>query len=62
MIVGGSWLIQTFAPLGSKLGSMIPPFSTKPQRTIVELPGGGYGVPSSSKNAEARRDVPGVSC
>jgi raffinose/stachyose/melibiose transport system substrate-binding protein len=50
MIVGGSWLIQTFAPLGSKLGSMIPPFSTKPQKTIVELPGGGYGVPSSSKN------------
>jgi ABC-type glycerol-3-phosphate transport system substrate-binding protein len=50
MIVGGSWLIQTFAPLGKNLGSMIPPFSTKPQHTIVELPGGGYGVPSSSKN------------
>jgi raffinose/stachyose/melibiose transport system substrate-binding protein len=50
MIVGGSWLIQTFAPLGAKLGSMIPPFSNKPQHTIVELPGGGYGVPSSSKN------------
>lgn len=50
MIVGGSWLIQTFAPLGKNLGSMIPPFSAKPQKTIVELPGGGYGVPSSSKN------------
>jgi ABC-type glycerol-3-phosphate transport system substrate-binding protein len=52
MIVGGSWLIQTFAPLGANLGSMIPPFSTKPQHTIVELPGGGYGVPSSSKNVK----------
>jgi raffinose/stachyose/melibiose transport system substrate-binding protein len=52
MIVGGSWLIQTFAPLGKNLGSMIPPFSAKPQHTIVELPGGGYGVPSSSKNVK----------
>jgi len=50
MIVGGSWLIQTFAPLGKNLGAMIPPFSTTPQHTIVELPGGGYGVPSSSKH------------
>jgi len=50
MIVGGSWLIQTFAPLGKNLGSMIPPFSATPQNKIVELPGGGYGVPSSAKH------------
>jgi ABC-type glycerol-3-phosphate transport system substrate-binding protein len=50
MYVGGSWLIPTFGTLGANLGIMVTPYSKTPQHTIVEMPGGGYGVPSSSKN------------
>jgi ABC-type glycerol-3-phosphate transport system substrate-binding protein len=50
MYVGGSWLIPPFQSLGANLGVMIPPYSKSPQRTIVEMPGGGYGVPSSSQH------------
>ena len=56
MYVGGSWLIPTFGALGSNLGIIIPPYSKTPQRTIVEMPGGGYGVPSSSKHAVLAAD------
>ena len=30
-----------FQSLGANLGVMIPPYSKTPQRTIVEMPGGG---------------------
>ena len=52
MYVGGSWLIPTFGTLGANLGIMIPPYSKTSQHTLVEMPGGGYGVPSSSKNVK----------
>jgi ABC-type glycerol-3-phosphate transport system substrate-binding protein len=56
MIVGGSWLIPTFAPLGPKLGASIPPFSVDAPKALVEMPGGGYGVPSSSKHVKLATD------
>ena len=52
MYVGGSWLIPPFATLGHNLGVMVPPFSVKPQNTLVEMPGGGYGIPKSSPHAK----------
>ncbi len=52
MYVGGSWLIPPFESLGQNLGVMIPPFSVKPQKTLIEMPGGGYGIPKSSSHVK----------
>ena len=48
--IQGSWLIPPFQSLGANLGILIPPYSKNPQNTIIEMPGGGYGVPSSSQH------------
>ena len=50
MYIDGSWDIPTFAALGSNLGVMVTPFSKVPQTTIIEMPGGGYGIPKTAND------------
>lgn len=50
MYIDGSWDIPTFAALGSNLGVMVTPFSKAVQSTIIEMPGGGYGIPKTAKD------------
>lgn len=46
MIFKGSWDAGTFyQSMGSKVGAMLPPYSSSPMSAIIEETGEGYGVP-----------------
>ena len=49
MIFKGSWDAGSFyQSMGSKVGVILPPYSTSPMSAIVEETGEGYGVPVSA--------------
>jgi ABC-type glycerol-3-phosphate transport system substrate-binding protein len=51
MIIDGNWDTAALQKaLGSKVAPMVPPFSTKPQRGVVQYAGDGYAVSKSSKH------------
>ena len=51
MIFKGGWDAGSFyQAMGSKVGVMLPPYSTSPMSAIIEETGEGYGVPSSAKH------------
>ncbi len=49
MIFKGSWDAGSFyQSMGSKVGVMLPPYSSSPMSAIIEETGEGYGVPTSA--------------
>jgi len=45
MIIDGNWDTAALQKaLGTKVAPMVPPFSTKPQRGVVQYAGDGYAV------------------
>ncbi len=54
MILGqGSWdITNSKKTLGDNMGILIPPYSDKPQHTIIALAGGGYAVMNYSKHQD----------
>ena len=51
MIIDGNWDTATLQQgLGSKVAPMVPPFSSKPQKGVVQYAGDGYAVSKASKH------------
>src|SRR6202049_5289989 len=51
MIVDGNWTLATlYQVMGSKLGTLLPPFSDNPINGVVQFPGDGFSMTTYSKH------------